>query len=162
MKVSVLSKSETAEVIDKMTSSWPQGTVPKVKNFKIYDIDGERAILVADGIVAVRISGRILPFLDEREMLSKFPSVTVDMGAIKFVCNGAKIMRPGIVSMGAFGKGDIVVVKDQVHGKILAVGLALEESEFAKTMTKGYVIENLHYVSDKIWEAFKEIQPTRS
>ena len=40
---------------------------------------------------------------------------------------------------------------------ILAVGIALEDSDLAKQMTKGYVIDNLHYISDKIWEAHKEI-----
>ena len=49
------------------------------------------------------------------------------------------------------------MIKDQIHGKALAVGIALENSEAAKAMTKGYVIENLHYISDKMWEAYKEI-----
>jgi PUA domain protein len=79
------------------------------------------------------------------------------MGAIKFVCNGAKVMRPGIIDFDYFRNGDIVVVKDQMHGKALAVGLALKDSEVAKAMSKGYIIDNLHYISDKIWKAYKEI-----
>ena len=39
-----------------------------------------------------------LPFLSETETLEKFPSVTVDMGAVKFMCKGANLMRPGIKS----------------------------------------------------------------
>jgi len=38
-----------------------------------------------------------------------------------------------------------------------AVGLALEDSEVAKAMTKGYVIDTIHYLTDKIWEAYKKI-----
>ena len=50
-----------------------------------------------------------------------------------------------------------MVVKDQTHGKGVAVGLALEDSEVAKAMTKGYVIDTIHYITDKIWEAYKRI-----
>jgi PUA domain protein len=79
------------------------------------------------------------------------------MGAVKFVCNGAKVMRPGITKFDHFTKGDIVIVKDQIHAKPLSVGIAMEDSDAAITKTKGYVIDNLHYVSDKFWEAYKEI-----
>ena len=109
-------------------------------------------------MVAVQIGENIVPFLGaKQEMLQRFPSVTVDMGAVRFVCNGAKVMRPGITEFGAFKKGDIVAVKDQAHGKVLAAGVALEDSEAAKAMAKGYVVENIHYISDKMWEAYKEI-----
>jgi PUA domain protein len=97
-----------------------------------------------------------VPFLGKQEDLQCFPSVIIDRGAVKFVCNGAKVMRPGITNFDTFKKGEIVVVKDQTHGRALAVGLALEDSEVAKGMTKGYVIDTLHYISDKIWEAYKK------
>jgi PUA domain protein len=131
--------------------------VPRVKTFKVYEIDAERKILVSDDFTAVQVKDAVVPFLGRPEALAQFPSVTVDMGAVKFVCNGAKVLRPGIVDFGQFRKGDIVVVKDQSHGKMLAVGVALEDSEAAKAMAKGYVVDNLHYISDKIWEAHKAI-----
>ncbi len=140
-----------------MATKWPVGTVPKVKTFKVYEIDAERKILVSDEFTAVQVKDSIVPFLGRSETLSQFPSVTVDTGAVKFVCNGAKVLRPGIVDFGQFKNGDIVVVKEQSHGKTLAVGIALEDSEAAKAMAKGYVVDNLHYISDKIWEAHKEI-----
>jgi PUA domain protein len=141
-----------------MKSKWPQGTVPKIKTFKAYEVDELRRLLVSDEITCVQIRDEfIIPFLGSAETLVHFPSVKVDMGAIKFVCNGAKILRPGIVDFGNFKKGDIVTVQDQTHGKMLAVGIALEDSEVAKSMQKGYVVDNLHYVSDKVWEAHKEI-----
>ena len=79
------------------------------------------------------------------------------MGAVKFVCNGAKIMRPGITKFDIFKKHDIVIVKDQTYAKTLAVGIALDNSEIAPANPKGYVIDNLHYISDKFWEVYKEI-----
>jgi len=78
------------------------------------------------------------------------------MGAIRFVCNGAKIMRPGIVSMEEFNQDDIVVVKDDRHGKYIAVGVALVASKEAQAMSKGHIIDNMHYVSDKFWDVCKK------
>jgi PUA domain protein len=158
LKTFVLSKSETGDLLEKMGSAWPREAVPKVKTIKVYEVEEGRRLLVADETVAVQVQDSIVPFLAGKpETLQRFPSVTVDMGAVKFVCNGAKVMRPGITSFDSFKKGDIVVVKDQTHGKALAVGVALEESEAAKAMTKGYVVDNMHYISDKVWQAYKEI-----
>lgn len=158
LKIFVLSKSETGELLDKLNSAWPPGTVPKVKSIKVYEVEQGSRLLVADETVAVQVGDNIVPFLGTKsQALQQFPSVTVDMGAVKFVCNGAKVMRPGITSFDSFKKGDIVVVKDQTHGRTLAAGIALEDSEAAKAMPKGYVVDNLHYISDKMWEAYKEI-----
>ncbi|MEW5840129.1 MAG: PUA domain-containing protein, partial [Thermoproteota archaeon] len=149
--------SETSDLLEKMRQKWP--AVPKVKTFKVYEVDPDRRLLVSDEVAAVQVKQEsIVPFLGRPEAIEQFPSVKVDMGAVKFVCNGAKVLRPGIVEFGAFKKGDIVVVRDQTHGRALAVGLALEDSEVAKTMAKGYVVDNLHYISDKVWEAHKEIK----
>ncbi len=154
----MLSKSETAKLFDTLTSSWPQDILPKVKNIKVYEIERDKCLLSADDkMVAAQVRGLIVPFLAKQEQLQRFPSVTIDRGAVKFVCNGAKVMRPGIINFDSFKKGEIVVVKDQTNGRALAVGLALEDSEVAEGMTKGYVIDTLHYISDKIWEAYKKI-----
>jgi malignant T-cell-amplified sequence len=123
----------------------------------VYEIEQDKRLLVAGEMVAVQVRNTIVPFLGKGQELDRFPSVTIDMGAIKFVCNGAKVMRPGIMLFDSFKKGDIVVIKDQKHGRALAVGLALEDSEAAREMSKGSVIDNLHYVSDKMWKAYKEI-----
>ena len=138
-------------------SSWPQDSLPKVKNIKVYEIERDKCLLSADNLLAAQVRGLIVPFLGKQEELQRFPSVTIDNGAVKFVCNGAKVMRPGIINFDSFKKGDIVVVKDQAHGRGLAIGLALEDSEVAKGMTKGYVIDTVHYISDKIWKAYKKI-----
>jgi PUA domain protein len=158
LKIFVLSKTETAKLFNRLTSAWPQHLVPKVKNIKVYEIDRDNWLLSADKkIIAAQVGGLIVPFLGEQESFQHFPSVTIDGGAVKFVCNGAKVMRPGIVDFDSFKKGEIVAVRDQTHGRALAVGLALEDSEVAKAMAKGYVIDTVHYVSDKIWEAYKKI-----
>jgi predicted ribosome-associated RNA-binding protein Tma20 len=44
---------------------------------------------------------------------------------------------------------------DQKHGKPLALGESLRESEEAKASKQGPVVKNLHFVSDKIWNLAK-------
>ncbi|HET9357813.1 MAG TPA: PUA domain-containing protein, partial [Nitrososphaeraceae archaeon] len=83
----------------------------------------------------------------------------VDMGAVKFVCNGARVTRPGIIRLDNFDRGDLVTVKDEKYSKVLAVGRAIEDSTAAAKNTKGYVIENLHYIGDDFWESYKDIAP---
>ena len=141
-------------------ATWPEVIIPKIKTFKVYQIEEGKFLLQAESFFAIQTrESVILPFLGKPELIDHFPSVYVDMGAIKFVCNGAKVMRPGITSFDTFKKDGIVIVKDQTYKKALAVGIALVDSEIASSMTTGYVIDNLHYVSDKFWEASKSIAP---
>ena len=58
------------------------------------------------------------------------------LDSIKFICNGAKILRPGIVKFDSFSKNDIVVVKDEKFEKYISVGLALEDSNIAEKLKK--------------------------
>ncbi|HEY6668165.1 MAG TPA: PUA domain-containing protein [Candidatus Nitrosopolaris sp.] len=158
MNISVRSKRDTSDLLEVIHSKWPNHVVPKIKTFKAYEVEQGRFILESEDMLAVQLDQKIiLPFLGLPRILEYFPAVYVDMGAVKFVCNGAKVMRPGITKFDHFTKGDIVIVKDQIHAKPLSVGIAMEDSDAAITKTKGYVIDNLHYVSDKFWEAYKEI-----
>lgn len=164
MKKSTLSKKETSTIKDLIRKDWPPGAQnlekEKEKNFISYGLDKGQRIVSTKVFTAVQTDSRtIVPFLGTEQILSAFPSVVVDMGAIKFVCNGAKIMRPGITRFDNFKKGDYVTVKDEKFSKILAVGRALEDSETAIQNTKGYVIDNLHYIGDTFWESYKEIVP---
>jgi malignant T-cell-amplified sequence len=99
------------------------------------------------------------PLLKDAAILPERPSVVVDSGAVKFVVNGANIMRPGIRKIEGedFQAGDIVVVKEEKYGKAIAVGKAkLSKSEMEQS-AKGPVVENLHYAGDKFWNMLKEI-----
>lgn len=158
MKVFVLSKRDSSKLTEIIKKKWPQDILVRIKSLKVFEIEEEKRILKSENFTAVQINeDMILPFLGESEIIKHFPKIVVDMGAVKFVCNGAKIMRPGITKFDTFKKGDIVIVKDQIYCKTLAAGIALEDSEIAAASSKGYVVDNLHYVSDKFWEAHKEI-----
>ncbi len=68
-------------------------------------------------------------------------------------------MRPGIVSFtGDFRKGDLLVVKEVSHSKAIAIGRALSDKGEMEAMKTGPAIENLHYVSDKFWDALKLLE----
>ncbi|MCL5067346.1 MAG: RNA-binding protein [Thaumarchaeota archaeon] len=98
------------------------------------------------------------PLLKDELILPKLPSVTVDSGAVKFICNGANVMRPGITKIdGEFNTNDLLVVKEEKYGKMIAVGTAIITSNEMRSTAKGPVITNLHYVGDKFWEMLKGI-----
>lgn len=157
MKSNLISKTDTANVLKEIGAQW-KVELPKIKNLKIYEVDESSQILVGEGLTALRAGDKYLPFLTDTKTLEKFPSVTVDMGAVKFMCDGANVMRPGIRSFAEFDKGDLVCVVEESQKKFLAVGRALVSSAEGAAMGKGVVVENLHYISDKYWEAKKTIK----
>jgi PUA-domain protein len=79
-------------------------------------------------------------------------AAVIDMPAIKFIINGADIMRPGIKQMDDFAQNDIIVIVDENNHKPLAIGQALFSSAEMQKLEKGKAIKNLHYVGDHIWK----------
>ena len=140
-----------------MKSQW-KIELPKQKNIKTHDVTENGVIITGNEITAVKIGENILPFLDDIPILEKFPYVTVDMGAVKFVCKGANVMRPGIINFSDFESGEIVCVIEESQNKFLAVGKAEMSSKEAQDASKGEVIKNMHYISDDFWETKKEIK----
>jgi PUA-domain protein len=105
-----------------------------------------------------KVREKVYPTLLFDEFLKTLPTVVVDMGAIRHVCNGADIMAPGIVRIeGEFTVGSLVQVVDVQHGKKLALGEANLDAESAKTAKKGVVLKNVHFVGDEIWNAVREL-----
>ncbi len=84
--------------------------------------------------------------------------VVVDMGAVRFVTNGADVMAPGIV------KADSMIEKDQQiwicderHHKPLAVGIALISGEEMVKETSGKAVKMKHYIGDSLWNKLESI-----
>lgn len=130
---------------------------PKIKNLKVHQILDDVQLITGQGIKILKIQDEYLPFLSEIEILKKFPSVTVDMGAVKFMCNGANLMRPGIRKFTSFDKDQLVCIVEESQNKFLAVGKSTMSSEDAEKIDKGEILKNLHYISDKSWEIGKTI-----
>lgn len=157
MKSNLLSKSTTVETLEKISLQWSI-ELPKVKTLTIHEIDDDASLITGDGFSAIKLGETYIPFLSETGLLERFPKIVVDMGAVKFVCNGATVMRPGVKNYSEFEKDQLVCVVEESRNKFLAIGRSLVSSKDMATMTKGEVVKNLHYVSDRFWEAAKEIK----
>ena len=78
--------------------------------------------------------------------------VVVDMGAVKFVTNGADVMAPGVIDADSdILEGNQVWICDEIHHKPLAVGIALVNGEQMISQSQGKVINTIHYVGDDLW-----------
>ena len=156
MKSNLISKSETSALLKTVSEKWGI-EFPKMKNVKVHQILDDAQIITGDGLKILKVNEDYLPFLSEIKMLERFPTVTVDMGAVKFMCKGANLMRPGIKKFTEFEKDQIVCIVEESQHKFLAVGKSLVSSSELETMEKGEIINNMHYISDRFWETGKTI-----
>ena len=156
MKSNLISKSETSSLLKTVSERWAL-EFPKIKNLKVHQISDEAQIITGEKIKILKVDDEYLPFLSETETLKKFPNIMVDMGAVKFMCKGANVMRPGIKDFTEFEKNAIVCIIEESQHKFLAVGKAVVSSSELEKMERGEVIKNMHYISDKFWEIGKTI-----
>ena len=123
----------------------------KAKKVEVAEFDEKQVYLFDERIEFIKDKNGLYPYLGG-SYLGSLPRVVVDMGAIRFVCNGADVMAPGIVEVDGFDEGSIVVIRDVSHGKALAIGISIKSSGEIESNKKGKVIQNIHYVGDKLWE----------
>lgn len=112
-------------------------------------------LLFVDGdILGLVIEGR--PFLTVRGVMRYKPVkryVTVDMGAVPFITNGADCMGPGIVEADlSIAAGDLVWIRDTKNGVPLAIGISERSGEEMVQKMPGKAIRNIHNVGDKLWK----------
>ncbi len=111
-------------------------------------------IIVKSNILGLVYDGK--PFLTVRGILRYRPNrraVTVDMGAVPYVTNGADVMGPGITEADpAIAEGDLVWIRDAGNGAPLAVGVALRSGDALVSKEPGKAIKTIHYVGDKLWK----------
>ncbi len=159
MKKWVLSRRDSAETIEKIESSLNvELKLPKSAQAECAEPEEGVIFVNLDSLVFVKEGEKFFPFLGSPEALGLFPSAVVDEGAIRFLLNGADVMRPGIRKLDDWGgAGRVVVVKEEKKGRAIAVGLSTLPSSDARTMTKGSCLKNLHYVGDKYWNFHKMV-----
>jgi PUA domain protein len=151
-------KAKEAKQIVEEASKKLKLTMDIKANVEVVESDVGEIYLIEGKPILFKAGDNILPTLLFTEFTVKAPKIVVDMGAIPYVCKGATVMAPGIVRVeGEFGKGDLVLIVDMKHGKALALGESLLDSETAKQTKKGPVVKTLHYVSDKIWDYIKTL-----
>lgn len=119
----------------------------------IAEAGDEKILIREERAIALVLGDTIAPTV--RALLA-FPAqrraVTVDMGAVPFVYNGADVMAPGIVDADpAIHPGDLVWVRDEKNRRPLAVGRALMDGPTMAREERGKAIETLHHVGDDVW-----------
>ncbi|WP_281194922.1 RNA-binding protein [Halorubrum sp. F4] len=118
-------------------------------------VDADYELVLVDGDPAVFYVDDDEPFLTVRGANDYDPEtgvVTVDAGAISFVSDGADVMRPGIVEADdAIREDDLVVIAEETHGKVLAVGRALVDGD-DMLGEGGKVVSSIHHVGDELYE----------
>jgi len=127
-------------------------------NVEVVEADVGKIYLVNGKPLFFKVGETVLPTLLFQDSALHLPKIVVDMGAVPYVCNGADVMAPGIVRVeGEFGKGDLVLVVDEKHGKPLALGESLYDAASVRSAKQGVVVRNVHFVSDKIWNFVKTL-----
>ena len=111
-------------------------------------------VVLVDGEPLVAYFAEDEPSLTVRGANAADPTghlVTVDAGAVSFVSDGADVMRPGIVeATDDIAAGDVVLVAEETHGKVLAVGRSRVDADDLLG-EQGKVIDSLHHVGDDLF-----------
>ena len=114
-------------------------------DFNVLFVDGALLGMVVDGTPFLTIRG-ILKYGATKRF------ITVDMGAVKFVANGADIMGPGIVEAEAsIVEGSLVWIRDERNNRPLAIGRTIVPADELGRKPKGKAVLSLHHVGDKLW-----------
>jgi PUA domain protein len=97
LKKWVLSRRDSADMISKIESSLGVNmNLPKSAQAQCAEPEDGVIFVGLDGYEFVNVGDSFFPFLGSQAAMALFPSVTVDEGAIRFMLNGADVMRPGI------------------------------------------------------------------
>ena len=154
-------KPKLLELFEEKAISNLFGNKPKVEFLRL---DNREEIIVINDVLSFWITKeRYIPCLTlliNPDIDFTMKSVTVDKGAIRFVANGADIMRPGITVIDpTIEKDDIIKIQEETHGRALAVGIAMYNASEMQKMSKGKVVKNIHTVNDPVWEFSKTFRP---
>ena len=116
---------------------------------KFADVDRELVLIDGSPAVLRLEDGDIFTVPGANAFAPTDRIVVVDAGAVAFVSNGADVMRPGIVEADpAIAAGDFVLVAEETHGKVLAVGRARTDGADMPG-EQGKVVDTIHYVGDE-------------
>ena len=149
------SKRFLLEVTERLGADITQMLGPKTR-IEVNEIENTEIFTFNGRPLLARSNETLFPTLFFEELFPRLPKVVVDMGAVPYVCKGADVMAPGVLSIkNEFKEKDVLLVVDERHGKTLAVGEAIFSSEEMRTVKGGKTVKNLHYVGDKLWKGLK-------
>jgi PUA-domain protein len=138
-----LSKAEVRELIPKLG-------IPLEKQDHLEAEDGY--LLINSKVTHFEHEGTWYPTISFEQRYKTLREVVVDMGAVKFISNGADVMRPGVTSADPLiTQGEAIRVVDLKNKVVLAIGKSLFSGEALMLEKGGKVVLSLHHVGDKIW-----------
>ncbi len=145
-----LSKKKIKEIKGKLAMDiWPEGR-------KIEIMENKHTVVLFDDIpMLFKYHDYYCPTV--LFLLQALPEkffITVDMGAVKHVLNGADIFAAGIVDADSnIKEGNCVYVRDNKYNKPIAVGIALLNGPEMITEKRGKAVKNIHYYGDEITQS---------
>ena len=154
-----ISTKESKSIIDEALSRYPQlsSVITKRKtSLEVFDLGDASVYFYNKFPILVKKENFLLPFIDivDRYKLD-IPKVVVDLGAVKFILNGADVMGPGIrYADDGINEEDIVRVVVEEYSRTIALGVSLRSSD--KIRERGKSVRNIHYLGDRIWRSLKE------
>lgn len=160
-----IQKSQIKELQDDILTHYDQNFVnqifPKKARIELIQTDTGDILYAINNVLKLWKSKEgyipVLTLLLNKQLDLK--KIVVDKGAIRFVTNGADVMRPGITKIdSAIKKGDIVVIVDENHDRALAIGKTLFDAKIMEDKSSGKVVKNLHTIQDDVWEFEKEFR----
>ncbi|MFX0043535.1 MAG: DUF1947 domain-containing protein [Candidatus Hodarchaeota archaeon] len=158
-------KSEFRPLMDNIIKQYNQKFVDQIfpKNSKVEVIQteaGDTLYAINNELKLWKSNEGYIPvltlLLNNRVDLKK---IIVDRGAIKYVANGADIMRPGITNIDpAIKINEIIQIVDEDHERALAIGKAMFNAKEMKEKKSGKVVKNLHTIQDSVWKFEKQFK----
>ena len=155
-KRKILSKKEKKILLADLIQEYGEHISSTIgSSIELEEIKADENIFIAKDrkIWFFYLNNKIIPSINFlRESNFELPEVVVDIGAIKFITNGADVMAPGVVSFSEEAEeGFIVVIKEEKAGSIIGVGISLINSQDFRKTRKGKVVKLLHHLKDAIW-----------
>jgi PUA-domain protein len=154
-----IQKSQIKDLKDEILSQYDKKflaqIIPDKAKIEFIQTEAGDVLYAINDVLALWKSGEgiipVLTLLLKNKV--KLKKIVVDMGAIRFVANGADIMRPGITNIDPeIKKGDIIDIVDETHDRSLAVGKALYDAKEMDAKKSGKVVKNLHTIQDAVWK----------
>lgn len=156
-----LRQKEVAELAGRLDTLLGTRTFNEADPVEIAEIYGvpQKVYMIGNEILALELDES--PFLYLRGLIRYGASrrfVTVDMGAVRYVTNGADVMGPGIVDGDrSVQKGNIVWVREEKYSKPLAIGRCLVEGAEFGSKRPGKFISSLFWIGDRLWKFSEKI-----
>jgi PUA domain protein len=144
-EIKAISESLNAILSDPCFSTEDTIDSAELEKFHVLLVDGEILGMIVEEVPFLTVKG-LLKFRPQKRF------VTIDMGAVQFIYNGADVMSPGIVDADPeISSGDVVWIRDERNLQPLAVGRAMISGPDMKSGQSGKAVKSLHHVGDEIW-----------